>query len=215
MTADSRRVIGYISDMPKTDPFVDQYIDNAQDFAKPILRHIRKLVHEACPEVVETKKWSFPHFDYKGIMCSMASFKEHCAFGFWKQSLLEASAFPAEKTAMGSFGRITSLKDLPSDRVMKKLIKDAMKLNEEGVKVERKAMTSEKKELVIPPLLAEALAMNVASAETFNNFTYSKKKEYVEWIAEAKTEATREKRLATTIEWLAEGKSRNWKYQNC
>ena len=201
--------------MPKTDPYVDQYIDKAQEFAKPILRHIRKLVHEACPDVVETKKWSFPLFDYQGIMCSMASFKEHCAFGFWKQSLLEESVFPAEKTAMGSFGRITSLKDLPSDKVMKKLIKDAMKLNEQGIKVERKPMATEKKALVIPPVLAEALARNEASAEAFNNFSYSKKKEYVEWIAEAKSDATRDKRLATTIEWLAEGKSRNWKYQNC
>ena len=209
------RVSVILADMPKTDPYVDQYIDKAQEFAKPILRHIRKLVHEACPDVVETKKWSFPHFDYKGIMCSMAAFKEHCAFGFWKQSLLEQSAFPTERTAMGSFGRITSLKDLPSDKVMKKLIKDAMKLNEAGVKVERKPMSTEKKELVIPPVLSEALARNEASAETFNNFSYSKKKEYVEWITEAKSDSTRDKRLATTIEWLAEGKSRNWKYQNC
>ena len=99
--------------MPTTDPRVDAYIKKSKDFAKPVLNHIRKLVHEACPDVKETMKWSFPHFDYKGMMCSMASFKEHCAFGFWKQSLLEASAFPAEKTAMGSFGRLTSIKDLP------------------------------------------------------------------------------------------------------
>src|ERR1043165_6979687 len=131
--------------MPKTDPFVDQYIDKAQDFAKPILRHIRKLVHEACPEVVETMKWRFPHFDYKGMMCSMASFKEHMAFGLWKQSLLEESAFPAEKTAMGSFGRITSVKDLPNDKTMKKLIKDAMKLNDAGIKVQRAPVSKEKK----------------------------------------------------------------------
>ena len=162
--------------MPTTDPFVDAYIDKAEDFAKPILRHIRKLVHEACPEVVETRKWSFPHFDYKGIMCSMASFKEHCAFGFWKQSLLEQSAFPAEKTAMGSFGRITSLKDLPSDRTMKKLIADACRLNDDGVKVKR-TVGKEKKELVVPDVLLEALARNAAAAETFNNFPYSKKKD--------------------------------------
>ena len=201
--------------MPKTDPYVDAYIDNAEDFARPILRHIRKLVHEACPEVVETRKWSFPHFDYKGIMCSMASFKQHCAFGFWKQSLLEASAFPAEKTAMGSFGRIQSLKDLPNDDTMKKLIRDAMKLNDEGIKVQRAPAATEKKELVIPELLREALARHEAAAETFDRFPYSKKKDYVNWITEAKSEATRDKRLATTIEWLAEGKSRNWKYEKC
>lgn len=201
--------------MPTTDPFVDAYIDKAQDFAKPILNHIRKLVHETCPEVVETKKWSFPHFDYKGMMCSMASFKEHCAFGFWKQSLLEDAAFPAEKNAMGSFGRITSLKDLPSDKTMKKLIKDAMKLNDEGVKVVKAKPAAEKKELAVPDVLLEALAGNEKAAETFNNFPPSCRKEYVQWITEAKTDATRDKRLATTIEWLTEGKRRNWKYEKC
>ena len=144
--------------MPQKDPFVDAYIDKAQDFAKPILKHIRKLVHEACPDVVEMKKWNFPHFDYKGMMCSMAAFKEHCAFGFWKHSLLEKAAFPAEKTAMGSFGRITSLNDLPSDATMKKLIRDACALNDAGVKVTRKPVSKEKKELVVPDVLLEALA---------------------------------------------------------
>jgi len=200
--------------MPATDPRVDAYIDNAQDFAKPILNHLRKLVHEACPDVQETMKWSFPHFDYKGMMCSMASFKEHCAFNFWKQVLLEQSAFPAEKTAMGSFGRITSLKDLPSDKTLKKLIVDAARLNDQGVKV-NKTVSKEKKELVVPDILMSALATNALAAETFNKFPYSKKKEYVDWITEAKTDATRDKRLGTTIEWLAEGKARNWKYEKC
>jgi len=200
--------------MPATDPRVDAYIDNAQDFAKPILNHLRKLVHEACPDVQETMKWSFPHFDYKGMMCSMASFKEHCAFNFWKQVLLEQSAFPAEKTAMGSFGRITSLKDLPSDKTLKKLIVDAARLNDQGVKV-NKTVSKEKRELVVPDILMSALATNALAAETFNNFPYSKKKEYVDWITEAKTDATRDKRLGTTIEWLAEGKARNWKYEKC
>ena len=134
--------------MPTTDPWVDAYIEKSKDFAKPILNHIRALVHEACPDVTETMKWSFPHFDYKGMMCSMASFKEHCAFGFWKQSLLENSAFPAEKTAMGSFGRLTSLTDLPDDKTMKKLIADAMKLNDAGIRVARPKPTGEKKELL-------------------------------------------------------------------
>jgi len=202
--------------MPTTDPFVDAYIEKSKDFAKPILKHIRALVHDACPDVVETKKWSFPHFDYKGeMMCSMAGFKEHCAFNFWKQSLLDQTAFPAEKTAMGSFGRIKSLDDLPDAKTMKKLIGDAMKLNDDGIKVAKPKPTGEKKELVVPDVLLEALATNDAAADTFNNFPYSKKKDYVEWITEAKTDATREKRLATTIEWLAEGKSRHWKYQNC
>jgi uncharacterized protein YdeI (YjbR/CyaY-like superfamily) len=201
--------------MPTTDPRVDAYIEKSKDFAKPLLDHIRSLVHYACPEVVETMKWSFPHFDYKGMMCSMASFKEHCAFGFWKQSLIEDDAFPAEKTAMGSFGRIRSVNDLPDDKTMKKLIAAAMKLNDDGVKVKRTFVAKGSKELVVPEILAAALETNTTAAETFNKFPYSCKKEYVEWITEAKTDATRDKRLATTIEWLSEGKRRNWKYENC
>jgi len=200
--------------MPAIDPRVDAYIDRSADFAKPILLHIRKLVHAACPDVLETIKWSFPHFDYKGqMMCSMASFKQHCAFGFWKQSLLEDAAFPAEKTAMGSFGRLTSVADLPDDKTMKKIIGDAMKLNDEGVKVKRAFVSKDKKELIVPDVLLKTLAKNKAAAETFNNFPYSCKRDYVDWITEAKTDATRDKRLATTIEWLAEGKRRNWKYE--
>jgi len=200
--------------MPTTDPRIDAYIERSADFAQPLLKHIRKLVHKAAPEIVETMKWSFPHFDHKGTVCSMAAFKEHCAFGFWKQSLLEDGAFPAEKTAMGSFGRITSRKDLPDDKTMVKLIRDAVSLNEKGIKVKRQT-TPGKKDLVIPPYLLEALAKNDTAAATFENFPYSCKKEYVEWITEAKTDATRDKRLATTVEWLAEGKRRNWKYEKC
>lgn len=202
--------------MPTTDPFVDAYIEKSKDFAKPILNHIRALVHETCPDVVETKKWSFPHFDYKGeMMCSMAAFKEHCAFGFWKQSLMEDKAFPAEKTAMGSFGRITSLKDLPHDKTFKKLIVDAMKLNDAGIKVAKAKPAGERKELVVPDILKAALKTSALAAETFENFPYSCKREYIEWITEAKTEPTRDKRLATTIEWLSKGKRRNWKYEKC
>ena len=201
--------------MATTDPFVDEYIEKSKDFAKPILNHIRSLVHAACPDVVETKKWSFPHFDYKGMMCSVASFNEHCAFGFWKQSLLEGSAFPAEKTAMGSFGRIKTLADLPDDATMKKLIHDAMKLNDDGIKVIKAPVSKEKKELVVPEILTAALESNALASETFNNFPYSCKKEYIQWITEAKSDTTRDRRLATAIEWMSEGKRRNWKYENC
>ena len=201
--------------MPTKDPRVDAYIEKSKDFAKPILAHIRLLVHEACPDVTETMKWSFPHFDYKGMFCSMASFKEHSAFGFWKHSLMEDAALPSEKTAMGSFGRITSAADLPDDKTMKKLIAKAVKLNDDGVKVVKTKPVAERKELVVPEILLEALARDEKASETFSNFPYSKKKDYVEWVTEAKTDATREKRLATTIEWLAEGKARNWKYENC
>lgn len=206
--------MGYISEMPTIDPRVDEYIARSAEFAKPILMHIRKVVHKACPDVVETMKWSFPHFDHKGMFCSMASFKAHCAFGFWKQTLLEKDAFPAQKTAMGSFGRITSLKDLPNDKVLTDIVRHAVELNEKGIKISKKPADS-KKELVVPDYLTNALKANKAARETFDNFPYSCKKEYVQWITEAKTDATRDKRLATTLEWLAEGKRRNWKYENC
>ena len=199
--------------MPTIDPRVDAYIDKSADFAKPILTHIRKLVHKACPDIQETMKWSFPHFDLKGTVCSMASFKQHCAFGFWKQSLLEQDAFPDEKTAMGSFGRIASIKDLPPDKVMIKLIHQAVELNEKGIKVAKKPV--EKKELLVPNDLTTELSKNKSAKATFDKFPPSHKKEYVMWIEEAKTQATRDKRLATTVQWLAEGKSRNWKYEKC
>lgn len=198
--------------MPTTDPRVDAYIDKSADFAKPILRHIRKIVHTACPEVKETMKWSLPYFDYKGVLCSMASFKQHCAFGFWKQSLMEESNFP-QKNAMGSLGRIASIDDLPDDKMLTAMVKEAVKLNDDGLKVKRPAKAAEKKELVVPADLTVALAKNTKAKEIFDSFSYSRKKEYVEWIDEAKTAATRETRLATTVEWLAEGKGRNWKYE--
>ena len=197
--------------MPKVDPRIDAYIEKSADFAKPILKHLRSLIHKACPNVSEEIKWSMPAFYYEGPMCNFAAFKQHCTFGFWKQALMENASFP-EKNAMGSFGRITSVKDLPDQKAMIALIKQAMKLNEEGVKAPKKVPV-EKKELVVPPDLKKALSMDKAAKEVFENFTYSHKKEYIEWIEEAKTDATREKRLATTLEWLAEGKSRNWKYQ--
>lgn len=200
--------------MPNKDPRVDAYIEKSADFAKPILTHLRKLIHKASPKVSETVKWSMPAFEYKGLVCNLAAFKQHCAFGFWKQSLLEKGAFPAEKTAMGSFGRITSKKDLPPDDVIVKLVQQAVELNENGVKVDKKKPAA-RKELVVPDYLTAALKKNKAAQKTFDGFPYSCKKEYVEWITEAKTEPTREKRLATTIEWLSEGKRRNWKYENC
>ena len=200
--------------MPSYDKRIDAYIEKSAEFAQPVMVHLRDLVHKACPEVTETLKWSMPSFEYKGLLCGFAAFKQHCTFGFWKQSLLETDAFPKNKTAMGSFGRITSLKDLPSDKVMVGLIHQAMELNEKGIKVPKKA-AAPKKDLVVPEVLKKALSKNQAAKTTFENFPYSCKKEYIEWITEAKTEPTRDKRLASTIEWLAEGKRRNWKYENC
>jgi len=200
--------------MPDKDPRIDAYIEKSADFAKPIMTHLRKVIHKASPKITENIKWSMPAFEYKGLVCGFAAFKQHCTFGFWKQSLLEQGAFSSEKTAMGSFGRLTSKKDLPPDEMLIKLIRQAVELNENGVKVDKKKPAA-KKELVVPDYLTAALKKNKAAQKTFDNFPYSCKKEYVEWITEAKTEPTREKRLATTIEWLSEGKRRNWKYENC
>jgi uncharacterized protein YdeI (YjbR/CyaY-like superfamily) len=200
--------------MPSVDPRVDAYIEKSADFAKPILTHIRKLVHKACPGIQETMKWSMPHFDHKGTVCHMASFKQHCAFGFWKQSLMEQDAFPAEKTAMGSFGRVTSLSDLPADKVIISLIQQAVELNEKGIKVKKKP-AARNKDVTVPADLEKALSKNKPAKATFDKFSPSHKREYVQWIEEAKTEATRNKRLGTTVEWLSEGKSKNWKYEKC
>ncbi|HBE82004.1 MAG: YdeI/OmpD-associated family protein [Blastocatellia bacterium] len=200
--------------MPNVDPRIDAYIEKSADFAKPILTHIRKLVHKACPDIEETMKWSMPHFDLKGPVCNMAAFKQHCAFGFWKQQMLKHPSIDSDRNTLSSFGKITSLKDLPKDKVIIDLIHQAIELNEKGIKAPQKK-PSEKKELVVPDVLEKALKKNIKARAVFENFSYSHRKEYIEWINDAKTDATREKRLGTTIEWLTEGKSRNWKYEKC
>jgi uncharacterized protein YdeI (YjbR/CyaY-like superfamily) len=202
--------------MSTKDKRIDAYIARKADFAKPILNHLRKVVHEACPDVVETIKWGQPHFDYKGMMCGMGAFKEHCVFGFWLGKYMkdfDKKLSPVGKTAMGNFGRIKSLKDLPSDATIKKYVKEACRLNDEGIKLSRPKATEPRKSLVVPPYLKKALAKNALAREYFDGFSYSKKKDYVDWLTEAKTEETREKRLATTIKQLSEGKGRNWKYE--
>ena len=201
--------------MPKKDPRVDAYIARSAVFAKPILKHIRRLVHAGCPEVEETIKWQFPSFMYKGLLCGMAAFKEHCTFGFWKHALIVKSNRKEEEGGMGQFGRITSLSDFPSDKVLLGYIKEAMRLNDEGIKVPKPTQPKKRKELAVPDYLSAALKRNKKAFETFENFSYSHKKEYVEWLTKAKRDETREKRLETTIAWLAEGKPRNWKYMNC
>jgi len=203
--------------MPNTDPRIDAYIEKSADFAKPILQHIRKLVHKACPAVDETIKWSMPYFDYKGsILCNMAAFKQHCAFGFRKASIMKdpEGLFNKEgHNAMGQFDRITSVKDLPPDKILIAYIKEAAILNEEEIKLPVKPKTAATKELIIPSALTNALIKNKRALNIFTNFSPSNKREYAEWISEAKTEATRNKRIETAIEWIAEGKNRHWKYK--
>jgi uncharacterized protein YdeI (YjbR/CyaY-like superfamily) len=201
--------------MGDQDPRIDAYIAKSADFARPILTHLRNLVHDACPEVEETMKWSFPHFMYKGMLCSMASFKEHCAIGFWKGSLIVESGGADVESAMGQFGRITKLSDLPSKKVLSGYIKIAMKLNEDGVKAPAHSKPKTPKQLVVPDDLARALEGNEEARTAFETFSPSHRREYIEWITEAKTQATRTRRLETAILWMAEGKPRNWKYLNC
>lgn len=195
-------------------PDVDAYIAKAEDFAKPILEHLRKVVHEACPDVEEKMRWSFPHFDHRGMMLSMASFKEHCTFNFWKQSIMNdpEKLFGSSGEAMGSFGRIAKKSDLPSNKILKSYIKEAMRLNEEGISVPKKKPKAAKK-VDVPDYFAAELDKYRKAKKTFENFSPSHKREYIEWITEAKRENTRQKRMAQAIEWLSEGKSRNWKYQ--
>jgi uncharacterized protein YdeI (YjbR/CyaY-like superfamily) len=203
--------------MNSTDPRIDAYIEKSAEFAKPILNHIRELVHSACPQVEETMKWGFPHFLYKGILCSMASFKQHCAVGFWKGALV-FQAIPGvkkrENTAMGHLGRITTIADLPDRRVLTRCIIEAVHLNETGTKLPSKPKPP-RKELVVPDDFAAGLKKNKKALATFAGFTYSHRKEYIQWITAAKTEATRAKRLKTALDWIADGKSRHWKYENC
>jgi len=202
--------------MGTKDKRIDAYIAKSANFAQPILRELRAVVHEGCPEVEETMKWSFPHFMYKGILCSMAAFKEHCAFGFWKGSLIVDEKENKSTDAMGQFGRITARQDLPSKRELLGYIKKAVQLHDEGVKTPaRSKPQTGKKELKVPDYFMASLKKNKKALTVFEAFPYSKKKEYVEWVTEAKTEPTRERRLQTSMEWLSQGKSRNWKYERC
>lgn len=194
--------------MATTDPRVDAYIEQSAEFAQPILVSLRRLIHATCPEVTETIRWGFPHFDYQGMLCSMAAFKRHCAFGFWKGELVTGGESSDE--AMGDLGRIAALDDLPSERKLKALIRRAMKLNEDGVKAPR---GRKKPEVKVPDDFRQALAKNARARKAFDGFPPSHRREYIEWITEARTDATRQRRMNTALEWLAEGKDRNWKYR--
>lgn len=199
--------------MPSRDPRIDAYIAKSAEFARPILTLLREVVHTGCPEVEETIRWGMPSFTYQGILCDMAAFKQHVAFGFWKGRLLVASAHDRSPEAMGNFGRITRLADLPPKRVLLGYVRQAMKLNEAGVRVAPKKPRRPREPVKVPPDLASALKRNARARATFDGFSPSHRREYVEWITEAKRAETRARRLAQTLEQLAEGKSRNWKYE--
>jgi len=193
------------------NPKTDAYIRNAAPFAQPILTHVRTLVHKACPEAVETIKWGVPHFDYKGVICGMAGFKAHVRVVFWKSALLQQAGLT---TAAGAdqFGKVTSLDDLPDDKTFIALINTAARMNEDNVKAAR-ARAATKPPIRVPPRFLAALKKRRKALAAFEAFPPSHKREYVEWISAAKAEETRTRRIAQAIEWIATGKSRNWKYQ--
>jgi uncharacterized protein YdeI (YjbR/CyaY-like superfamily) len=202
--------------MEKYNTKVDEYIEKSQDFAKPILNYIREIVHEVCPDTEEAIKWKFPTFMYKGkILCSMVSFKHYCSLGFWlhtEMKTLKDIETDVEKTNMFSLGKITTLENLPVKPLLKKMILEAMELTEMGVTM--KKTPPSKIETEVPNYFQEALTQNRKASDVFTKVSPSFRKEYIGWITEAKTETTRNKRIEQAIEWISEGKARNWKYMS-
>ena len=195
------------------DPRIDAYIERAAPFAQPILRHVRALVHEACPTVEETIKWGMPTFVHAGaILCGMAAFKQHASFGFWKHALVVGEGEPRD--GMGSYAKLVSLDDLPPKRTLLAHLRKAVALNEAGVKSPaRKSVPKPPPEM--PPELVAALAQAPAAKAAFDAFPPGCRREYIEWIAGAKRPETRARRVSEAVAWMAEGKRRNWKYENC
>jgi len=200
--------------MKNTSSEVDAYIAKSADFAQPILTKLRRLFHQACPEIEETMKWSSPFFEYRGIIGNMTAFKQHVSWGFWKAGLMQDPEGILEKAGNTQMAvlRATKVEDLPADKVLIAYIKEAVDLNERGVTVPRRTVRTPRRPLQIPDDFIVAVRQNKKAQATFEGFSYSNRKEYVEWVTGAKREATREERLTTAVEWMAEGKPRNWKY---
>jgi uncharacterized protein YdeI (YjbR/CyaY-like superfamily) len=205
--------------MENFDARIDAYIEKSADFAKPILIHLRELVHRASPEITETIKWSAPFFEYKGVLCFMMAFKQHCGFGFWKAGTLpDPHGIILDEGNAGSIGKLITLADLPNDDILIWYIRQAMELKSGAPSAKiaapkiKKAPTATTP-LATPDYLVELLADNPQAAEYFDKFSPSQKKEYITWFEEAKTEATRDKRLAEGMAWISEGKTRHWKYK--
>jgi uncharacterized protein YdeI (YjbR/CyaY-like superfamily) len=195
------------------DPRIDAYIARAQPFARPILEHVRDRVHAEVPDVQETLKWSAPAFTIDGkILLIIAAFKAHAAINFWRGQELRGDSANAD--AMGQFGKIASVDDLPADAQLDDLIREAAKLAK-SPPAPRKLKHAPKPPPELHPDFAAALAKAPKSKAILDGFPASAQRDYFEWIAEAKQEGTRQKRIATAIEWLGEGKRRHWKYQNC
>jgi uncharacterized protein YdeI (YjbR/CyaY-like superfamily) len=205
------------------NPKVDAYFGKVRPFAQPIMWHLRELIHKGCPGVVETIKWSRPFFEYKGvILCNISAFNEHCSIGFWGEEIgaVLREAGMVKDGAMGSLGRITSRKDLPADKLMLGWIRQAKAFIDSGqytspIAARHRVVKAPKPPIETPEEFTAALKKNKAAAKVFAGFSPSCKREYTQWIAEAKRAETRERRITSAIEMIAEGKQRNWKYQEC
>ena len=198
--------------MGQRDKRIDAYIAKSAPFARSILTHLRAVVHEACPGAEETLKWGMPSFTYHGILCGFAAFNAHATFGFWRGSLIVGTNAPKTRDAMGQFGRITSLKDLPPKRTLLGYVKEAMRLNQQGIKAPAKRKPP-KKTRPTPLDLGAGLNRSAKAKAAWAAFSPSARREYIEWITEAKRAETRTVRLKTTLTWVAQGKQRNWKYR--
>lgn len=203
--------------MSHYDPRIDNYIMKSAEFAIPILDFWREMVHIACPDVKETMKWSMPFFEYNNYnVCNMAAFKYHCAFHFWLASKMEDrdKVFRQgdDSNAMGQLGKIKTLEDLPSEEQIIRLIQEAMSLIDQGVRITKDPIAKVLAEVVVPDYFKAEIEQDELAMETFKKFSASQQKEYVNWVTEAKSEATRQKRMTQAVEWMAEGKTRNWKY---
>ena len=206
---------------PSFDPRVDAYIAKAKPFAQPILQHVRELVYKALPSIVETIKWSRPFFEYKGaILANLSAFKQHCSFGFWGEEisavLREARLLEPGETS--SLRRLTTIQDLPSDKQMLSLLRQAAAFIDSGqytspIAARQKTAKPPAPALDVPPEFAKALKASKKTTAVFAAFSPSAKREYIEWIVDAKRPETRDQRIATAIEWIGEGKQRHWKYQ--
>lgn len=192
------------------DPRIDAYIARQADFAQPILRHLRGLIHAASPDIAETVKWGMPFFTYRDKnLCNMAGFQRHVAFGFWHDKVAPDGS---RGEAMGQFGRIRRLHDLPDDATIAALLRKAMALIEAGDEP-RSGVKTPRAPLPLHPAFSAALDADPAAAATWAGFPPGKVRDYCEWINDAQTDATRDRRIAQAVEWIAAGKGRNWKYE--
>ncbi|XZF14177.1 YdeI/OmpD-associated family protein [Chitinophagaceae bacterium MMS25-I14] len=204
--------------MMQYNPAIDAYIAGAEEFAKPILTYWRRLVHENCPGVEETIKWSFPHFEYQGDnLCVLAAYKNHCSFTFMKAGLMTDPRLKAGKDLkpiQRFLGKISTMESLPPENEFLSMLKEAMLLNEQGVKIKREKLATDKPKVLETPIyFQDALDGNPKAKEVYESKSNSFRKEYITWISDAKTHETRQKRIAEALAWITEGKGRFWKHQ--